>query len=64
MPLDRLGSQKKTRSPDWSPEVEVIFWPAPLCHWLVALWGRLTPICWKQYMVKPEQSKPLGDAPP
>ena len=40
LPALRLGSLKNTRSPGCSSEIEYTRVPRPLCHWLVAEWGR------------------------
>src|SRR5919201_1599577 len=52
---------KKTRSPGCSEPRETGV-PYPYCA--AALCGSETPTCAKTYIVKPEQSKPEGEAPP
>src|SRR5207248_11084011 len=56
-----LAPAKKTRSPDWSWLIDTGV-PIPYCAY--ELCGSETPIWAKAYMTRPEQSKPLGDAPP
>src|SRR5919108_3855817 len=52
---------KATMSPGWS-------WlratGIPIPYWAATPWGSETPTCANTYITKPEQSNPLGDAPP
>src|SRR3954471_16848273 len=61
MPTCVAGLWKKTRSPG-------LAWAAltalPACAWSCETRGRLTPNFLYTYCTKPEQSKPLGLAPP
>src|SRR5262249_21948786 len=56
-----LAPAKKTRSPGCSWLIET---GAPIPNCAYELCGRETPICAKAYITRPEQSNPLGDAPP
>ena len=59
MPTCQTGDPKKTRSPGWGSLTGVA---AAYC-W-DAVRGSEMPAWPKTYWVKPEQSKPAGEAPP
>src|SRR5680860_1804617 len=61
MPTWWIGEPKKTRSPGRRSS-RATGTPTPNRARLA--WGSDTPSCAKEYLTRPEQSKPLGDSPP